>query len=136
MSKQPIVISGPSGVGKETFLEWTFFGGNYYGTSKKTIADATKKGLTTILDIEMEGIKRLQTSSISARYVFIKPPSFEALEKRLRNRGTEKEEDVQKRLAKAKVELEYADAPGVHDEIIVNDDLEKAYIELEMFMCE
>lgn len=56
------------------------------------------------------------------------------LEKRLRGRGTEKEESIQKRLAQAQLELEYSETPGVHDLIIVNDDLEKAYTELEQFV--
>jgi guanylate kinase len=59
---------------------------------------------------------------------------MEVLEKRLRGRGTEKEESIQKRLAQAKNELEYSKTPGVHDLIIVNDDLEKAYTELEEFV--
>lgn len=82
----------------------------------------------------MEGVKWLKASTIDARYIFIKPPSFETLEARLRSRGSEKEEDIQKRLAQARVELEYADRPGVHDKIIVNDELEKAYAELEEFV--
>jgi guanylate kinase len=56
------------------------------------------------------------------------------LEKRLRGRGTEKEESIQKRLAQARLELEYSKTPGVHDLIIVNDDLENAYTELEQFV--
>ena len=74
------------------------------------------------------------TPSIDARYVFIKPPSLEMLEARIRGRGTETEENIQKRLAQAKVELGYADMLGVHDMIIVNDDLEKAYQKLEKFV--
>jgi guanylate kinase len=88
-----------------------------------------------VLNIEMEGVKQMQANhSIDARYIFIKPPSFETLERQLRNRSTENKEDIQKRLAKAKVELEYADTLGVHDKIIVNDNLEKAYKELEEFV--
>jgi guanylate kinase len=115
-------------------VEYTFFGGNYYGASKQTIVDQTAKGLVVVLDIEMEGVTRIKASGINARYIFIKPPSFETLETRLKNRGTEKEEDIQKRLAQAKVELEYADTPGVHDKIIVNHDLEKGYVELREFV--
>jgi guanylate kinase len=81
----------------------------------------------------MEGVKQVQKSDIKARYVFISPPSEEELEKRLRGRGTEKEESIQKRLTQAKLELEFAKT-GVHDKIIVNDDLEKAYKELEDFV--
>lgn len=95
------------------------------------------KGLVVVLDIEMNGVKQMKAnSSIDARYVFIKPPSFEALERRLRGRGTEKDEDVQKRLEQAKAEIEYADTEGVHDKIIVNDDLDRAFKELEEFVYE
>ncbi|KAJ5698164.1 Guanylate kinase [Penicillium macrosclerotiorum] len=183
-SSAPIVISGPSGVGKGTlikklfdahpdtfaftvshttrsprvgeadgvsyffvdrskfadliaegaFVEHATFGSNQYGTSKQTIADQTAKGRIVVLDIEMNGVKQMKSNSgIDARYVFISPPKFEDLEKRLRGRGTEKDEDVQKRLEQAKAELEYAET-GVHDKIIVNDDLEVAYRELESFI--
>ncbi|KAI6085636.1 guanylate kinase [Hypoxylon rubiginosum] len=187
--RRPVVISGPSGVGKGTlfkklfdahkdcfalsvshttrqprageahgvdyyyvtpeafesliaadgFVEHAKFGSNRYGTSKQTIADQTAKGRVVVLDIEMEsgivqGVKQIKNSGIEARYVFVKPPSFEELEKRLRGRGTETEESVVKRLEQAKVELKFADTPGVHDIIIVNDDVEKAYKELEDFI--
>jgi guanylate kinase len=71
---------------------------------------------------------------VDARYVFIAPPSFEALESRLRGRGTEKEESIQKRLEQAKLELDFSKTEGVHDTIIVNDDKEVAYRELEAFI--
>lgn len=182
---RPVVISGPSGVGKGTlshmladknpgifaltvshttrkprdgevdsvsyfyvspstfsslvsegaFVEHAFFAGNYYGTSKKTIADRMENGLVAVLDIELQGVKQMKSNpSIDARYVFIKPPSFESLEARLRGRGSEKEEDIQRRLSQARLELEYADTPGSFDKIIVNDDLETAYKELEEFI--
>ncbi|KAK7948727.1 uncharacterized protein PG986_009613 [Apiospora aurea] len=121
-------------IAKDGFVEHAKFGSNRYGTSKKTIEEQTAKGRVVVLDIEMEGVKQIKASGIDARYVFIKPPSFEALEQRLRGRGTETEEAVSKRLAQAKVELEYADTPGVHDIIIVNDDLDKAYKELEDYV--
>ncbi|KAK8107308.1 uncharacterized protein PG998_009321 [Apiospora kogelbergensis] len=121
-------------IAKDGFVEHAKFGSNRYGTSKKTIEEQTAKGRVVVLDIEMEGVKQIKASGIDARYVFIKPPSFEALEQRLRGRGTETEEAVSKRLAQAKVELEYADTPGVHDIIIVNDDLDKAYKELEQYV--
>jgi len=84
----------------------------------------------------MEGVKQIKKSDISARYVFISPPKpeLETLAKRLRNRGTEKEESIQKRLAQAKLELDYSKSEGVHDLIIENDDLETAYKELEDFI--
>lgn len=119
-------------------MEHACFSGHSYGTSKQTIADKTAEGLVVVLDIEMEGVKQMRAnlhlSDIdAARYVFIKPPSLAVLEARLRSRGTESEEDVQRRLARAKIELEYAETPGVHDKIIINDDLERACRELEGF---
>ncbi|KAJ5084714.1 guanylate kinase [Penicillium alfredii] len=181
---RPVVISGPSGVGKGTlvqklfdshpdtfaftvshttrapragevdginyffvtpsafadlvseggFVEHATFGANQYGTSRRTIADQNAKGLVVVLDIEMNGVKQMKAnSSIDARYVFISPPKFEALETRLRGRGTESEESIQKRLAQARAELDYAET-GVHDKIIVNDDLQVAFKELEDFI--
>ena len=78
-----------------------------------------------------QGVKQVKKTDLNARYVFVAPPSFEALEARLRGRGTEKEESIQKRLQQAKLEMEYSKTEGVHDVVIVNDDLEMAYKELE-----
>ena len=66
--------------------------------------------------------------------MFVKPPSFEALEARLRSRGTESEERIAERLARARSEVAFADTPGVYDRVIVNDDLRRAYEELEEFV--
>jgi guanylate kinase len=82
----------------------------------------------------MEGVKQIKASGFPARYVFIAPPSEEELEKRLRGRGTESGDSMRRRLAQAKLELEFAKTPGIHDKTIVNDDLEKAYKELEDFV--
>ncbi|KAJ5953003.1 uncharacterized protein N7479_011416 [Penicillium vulpinum] len=116
------------------FVEYACFNGKYYGTSKQTIDEQASKGLVVMLDIEVEGVKQMKENpSIEARYIFIKPPSLEVLEARLRGRGTENEEDIQRRLARAKVELEYADSQS-NDKIIVNDNIEKAYHELDAFV--
>ncbi|SPO03354.1 probable guanylate kinase [Cephalotrichum gorgonifer] len=121
-------------IAADGFVEHAQFGGNRYGTSKKTIEEQGAKGKVVLLDIEMEGVKQIKNSGIDARYIFIAPPSEEILEQRLRGRGTETEQSVQKRLNQAKVELEYSNTPGVHDIIIVNNDLEAAYKELEEFV--
>lgn len=121
-------------IAKDGFVEHAKFGGNRYGTSKATIEEQTAKGRVVLLDIEMEGVKQIKQSGIDARYVFIAPPDMQALEARLRGRGTEKEESVLKRLEQAKKELEYSKTPGVHDRIIVNSELDKAYKEFEEFV--
>jgi guanylate kinase len=74
----------------------------------------------------------VKKTSLNARFLFIKPPSMEELARRLRSRKTDSEEAVLKRLETAEKELEYADT-GAHDKVIVNDDLDRAYAELEEF---
>jgi guanylate kinase len=81
-----------------------------------------------------QGVKQVKkNSSLNARFLFLQPPSMEVLEQRLRGRATDKEEAILQRLAQAKNELEFAKTPGVHDQIIVNDDLETAWKEFEAF---
>lgn len=106
------------------------FGGNFYGTSVQAVRNIASKQRICILDIEMEGVKQVKRTDLNARFLFLAPPSLEELERRLRGRGTETEDSLNKRLAQAKNELEYARQPGAHDKIVVNDDLEKAYTEL------
>lgn len=127
------------------FIESATFSGNMYGkvqqvtkinnwnfafklgTSIKAVEDVVAEGKVCMLDIEMQGVKLVKNTSLNPKYVFIRPPSFEVLEQRLRGRGTEKEEAVLARLSAAKEEMDYASTPGAYDNIIVNDDLDKAY---------
>lgn len=182
--RRPLVISGPSGVGKGTlcerlkarhpslfattvshttraprpgevsgreyhfispsefedlitqgaFVEHARFGGNNYGTSRCTIDAVRLSQRIPILDIEMEGVKQIKASGIPARFVFIAPPSMDMLERRLRGRSTDSEESIRKRLAQAHHEMAFAETKGAHDKIIVNDDLDTAYAELETFI--
>ena len=80
-----------------------------------------------------QGVKQVKTTNLNARFVFLQPPSLEILEQRLRGRGSDKEESILERLAQAKNEMEYAKEPGAHDKIIVNDDLDKAWLEFKEF---
>ncbi|KAL9947456.1 hypothetical protein ACHAQF_007079 [Verticillium nonalfalfae] len=129
-------------IAQNGFIEHTTFSGAMYGTSKRAIVDQAAKGViqgtVVLLDIDQEGIKQLKQSPDipAALYVFVKPPSLDELEIRLRSRGTEKEKDIQRRMTQAKAELDYADTtPGLHhDLVIVNDNIEKAYKELEEFI--
>lgn len=75
----------------------------------------------------------MKKTDLNARYLFLQPPSVEILEQRLRGRQTDKEEAIQQRLKQATKEIEYSKTPGVHDQIIVNDDLEKAWKEFKAF---
>jgi len=81
-----------------------------------------------------QGVKQVHNTHPDARFLFLAPPSYEVLEQRLRGRGTDSEDAIQKRLKQAKVELEYSKTPGAHDKVVVNDDLEKAYREVKEFI--
>jgi len=108
---------------EDAFLEYAEFVGNYYGTPKAPVVELTEKGKDVVLEIEVKGgaqIKKLIPDCVS---IFITPVSLEVLEKRLRNRGTETEDAILKRLATAKVELKEAHN---YDYIVVNDKLEDA----------
>ncbi|KAH9808839.1 guanylate kinase [Teratosphaeria destructans] len=120
-------------IDKNAFIEHAQFGSNNYGTSIQAVKNVADQGKTCILDIEMEGVKQVKKTDLNARYLFLQPPSVEVLEKRLRGRGTDKEESILERLKQAEKEIEFSKTPGVHDKIIVNDDLEKAWEEFRAF---
>ncbi len=105
------------------FLEWAEFAGNFYGTKKKYINQCLAEGKDIILEIDTQGALQVKKQMPEAVLIFICPPSFEALEKRLRGRHTEDEATIQKRLEQVKVELERAQN---FDYRIVNDNLELA----------
>ncbi|XP_047318820.1 guanylate kinase 2-like [Impatiens glandulifera] len=179
--EKPIVISGPSGVGKGTlisklmkefptmfgfsvshttrsprnmeengvhyhftdrsvmekdikdgkFLEFASVHGNLYGTSIEAVEMVSDAGKRCILDIDVQGATSVRANSLEAVFIFIRPPSFDELEKRLRDRGTETEEQIQKRLGNAKAELEKGESLGLFDHILINDNLETCYENLK-----
>ncbi|KAM3355572.1 guanylate kinase 2 [Capsicum galapagoense] len=179
--EKPIVISGPSGVGKGTlisglmkefpsmfgfsvshttrtprekeqngfhyhfsdrsvmereikdgkFLEFASVHGNLYGTSVEAVEVVADAGRRCILDIDVQGARSVKARSLDAIFIFISPPSFEELEKRLRARATETEEQIQKRLQNARAELEQGKSSGLFDHNLVNDDLESCYKNLK-----
>ncbi|KAH9413304.1 hypothetical protein DERP_007780 [Dermatophagoides pteronyssinus] len=118
----------------DEFIEYTRFSNNYYGTSKKAVKDVQNSGKICILDVEIDGVRNLKNTDLNPRFVFIKPPSLEILEQRLRSRGTETEESVQQRLQRAIEELKFGEIEGMFDLIITNDDIEKAYSILRQFI--
>jgi guanylate kinase len=107
------------------FIEWEeVYAGNFYGTLKSEIERIWKDGKDVVFDVDVQGgIKLKQYFGDKALAIFVKVPSFEALQERLHNRGTESEESLSRRLFKAKFEMEFADK---FDVVLVNDDLEKA----------
>jgi len=112
----------------DELLEWAEFAGNCYGTPKQPIERAIAQGHRVILEIELLGARQVRRSFPDAKQIFVRPPSEQTLEARIRSRGQDSEAAIAKRLRQAKVELAAADEFDVQ---IVNDDLEKALAELE-----
>jgi guanylate kinase len=103
-----------------------------YGTSFKAVQDVLSASKNVILDIDVQGVKQLKSSDKLANilYIFVCPPSLQELEKRLRARGTEDAESLEKRLDAAKGEWVWGHETGNVDAVVLNDDLETAYVDL------
>lgn len=114
------------------FLEYAHVHGNYYGTNKLWIETELAKGRDIMLEIDWQGAKQVKAVFPSATGIFILPPSMEVLSKRLRGRGTDSEEVIQKRLNGA--HLEVSQAPHF-DYIVINDDFQKALAELKTIIA-
>lgn len=104
-------------------LEHAEFVGNYYGTPKEFVDQKLKEGRDVFLEIEVQGALQVMEKFSNAISIFLVPPRFEDLESRLRNRGTENEEILQKRLNKAREEMKSLDR---FQHIVINDDIDKA----------
>lgn len=110
-------------------LEWQEVHGNLYGTPREPTERMAANGLNVVFDVDVKGacfIKQHITSD--ALTIFIQPPSIEELRNRLVLRGTESEEQIDRRMRRVEEELTYA---GEFDKIIINDDLERAASEFE-----
>lgn len=117
-------------IGKGKFIEYAEVHGNYYGTSIASVESVQSKGKVCILDIDVQGVQNVKKSGLNPIYLFFAPPSMEALESRLRGRGTESEEDLQKRLANAQAELEYGSQAGHFDRVFINADLKLCFADV------
>ncbi|WGS65531.1 guanylate kinase [Marinitoga aeolica] len=122
-------------VENDEFLEYAEVHGHKYGTSKKYIKDKINEGMNIVLDIDVQGalnvVKKMPKETV---LIFIAPPSYSELKKRLMNRGTEKEKDLKIRLADAKWELSKINE---FDYLIVNEDLNEAINQLiSIFIAE
>ncbi len=89
----------------QQILEYTTYCGNYYGTPKKELYERTVEGINVILEIEVEGAMNVRRLCPEAVLIYVLPPDADTLEKRLRGRGTNTEEDIANRLAKAREEI-------------------------------
>ena len=106
------------------FLEWAEVHANLYGTSSSAVLAATAQGLDVILDIDVQGAHQVKKKlSDKGIFIFIAPPSFEELARRLAGRSTEIESIIAKRLQNAKEEMK---SIGHYDYVIVNDTVDQA----------
>ena len=119
-------------ISRDEFLEYAEYVGNFYGTPKMYVDDAMARGKDVILDIERQGAVQVCAKRPETVRIFIAPPSWAELERRLTARGTDTPEKVQKRLIRAQVELEMA---GDYDYFVINDTVEQAVEELRAILC-
>ena len=117
---------------EDEFLEYAEYVGNFYGTPKKYVDRAMDDGRDVILDIEIQGANQICTKRPETVRIFIAPPSWVELERRLTARGTDSQEVIQSRLLRAKVELQTASS---YDYLVINDTVEQAVAEMAAILC-
>ena len=108
-------------IARGAFLEWAKVHNQYYGTAQETITRHRKNGDNIILDLDVQGVESLRKMNFSGIFVFILPPSLEELTSRLRNRGTENEDSIQKRIEVGKNEIKKY---SMYDFVLTNSNVE------------
>ena len=115
-------------IANNEFLEYAQFAGNCYGTPKPYVLSLLEQGKNVLLEIEVQGAMQVMERMPECVSIFVLPPSFEELERRLRGRGTESEEKVRARLETARGEIAYA--PRYQYQIVNGEDVDAAYQQL------
>lgn len=115
-------------IAMDQFLEYAEYVGNFYGTPKRYVDEAMEAGRDVILDIEVQGAIQVTSKRPDTVRIFIAPPSWGELERRLTERGTDSRDKIQKRLLRAKVEFQTA---HTYDYFVINDTVENAVRELD-----
>jgi len=109
------------------FLEWACVHGNYYGTSKRQIAEKTAAGIDIVLEVDVQGAASVRQLLMDSVSVFILPPSYQVLKDRLCARGTDTPESLDLRMRNAPEELRQYSS---FDYVIINDEIERAVAQL------
>ena len=109
------------------FLEWAQFAGNYYGTPLSSVNEKIKKGFSVLLEIEVEGARQIKDKFPNSLSIFLLPPDKAELERRIRNRGTEEEEAIKKRLSRANYEISVSNQ---FDFALINQNVEETAKEI------
>ena len=110
------------------FLEWAEVHGHFYGTSRAWIESQMLSGSDVMLEIDWQGAQQIRKLIPSVQWIFIFPPSIEALEERLRKRGQDDEATIERRVAAAHIELQHAHEANY---IVINDLFDQALVELQ-----
>ncbi len=108
---------------KGGFLESAFVHANYYGTPKQFVLDEIEKGEIVLLEIDVQGALQIKKNHKEAVFIFLLPPTMDELRDRIVKRGTETEEDINRRFANAFKELDFV---GEYDYFVVNDEVQNA----------
>ena len=111
----------------DDFLEHATVFGNFYGTEKKSVSENLKKGVNVILEIDWQGALQIKSSMPSCVMIFLIPPSKEVLLARLKNRGTDSDQEIAYRFNQAVLDLEQSNK---FDHVLVNDQLDKVVTEI------
>lgn len=117
---------------EDGFIEWAKVYDNYYGTPRKYVEDMLAEGKDVMLEIDPQGAKSVKLRIPDAVLVFIMPPSYKELERRIRGRGTETEEQIEKRLSCAVGEI---NTLAAYDYVIINDDIDAAVDNLKAIIA-
>ncbi len=110
-------------IAEERLLEWADVYGRYYGTPAEPVLDAVRQGLDVILEIDVQGAFQVRKKFPACVLIFLIPPSRSALEERLRNRATDSDEEIERRLQWAQSEIEKV---AYYDYLVINDEVAKA----------
>ena len=113
----------------DDFLEHATVFGNFYGTQKKSVSENLKKGVNIILEIDWQGALQIKSSMPSCVMIFLIPPSKEVLLSRLKNRGTDSDQEIAYRFNQAVLDLEQSNK---FDHVLVNDQLDKVVTEIAL----
>lgn len=116
-------------VSEGEFIEWAEFANNCYGTPRRAVEEQLQAGQWVILEIELDGARQIRQSFPEAYRIFILPPSIEELESRIRGRGQDSDDAIDRRLQRAKAEI---DAASEFDVQIINDEFHTALDRLEL----
>lgn len=115
-------------VGDNEFLEHAFVHNNYYGTPRKFVVDEIEKGEIVLLEIDVQGALQVKKNYKNVVFIFLLPPTMDELKSRIIKRGTESEEDIERRFKNAFEELDFV---GEYDYFVVNDKVENAVKDIE-----